>query len=165
MAHRGDQEPRTRIQIAWIALACIGVGVLLVVTVIAFALARWITRPLDALEQATEQLAGGSLTDPPAADLGPPELRRLAASFNRTATRLQHLLRAQRAFAAEASDQLKSPLTALRLRLETLEFDLALRACGTLDAAIAEIDRLSDMVRGLLAWVVGFRGAVATGSG
>jgi signal transduction histidine kinase len=140
-----------RIRIAWIALACIGAGVLLVVTVIAFALARWIIRPLDALEQATRQLADGSLTDPPAADLGPPELRRLAGSFNRTATRLQHLLRAQRAFAAEASHQLKSPLTALRLRLETLEFDLAPRARDTLDAAIAEIDRLSDMVRGLLA--------------
>ncbi|MER7546381.1 ATP-binding protein [Actinomadura sp.] len=145
------ENTRTRIRIAWIALACIGVGVLLVVTVVAFALARWIIRPLNALEQATEQLAGGSLTDPPAADLGPPELRRLATSFNRTATRLQHLLRAQRAFAAEASHQLKSPLTALRLRLETLEFDLAPRARGTLDAAIAEIDRLSDMVRGLLA--------------
>ncbi|MEU2228523.1 HAMP domain-containing protein [Streptomyces sp. NPDC018347] len=85
---------------------------------ICFALARSVTRPLQTLERATAQLFGGRITDPPAADQGPPELRRLAASFTRTATRFQHLLQARQAFASEASPQLKTPLTALRLRLE-----------------------------------------------
>ncbi|MFJ1749072.1 sensor histidine kinase [Streptomyces sp. NPDC088116] len=144
-----DTDARTRL--AWLLLAGIGVGVLVVVALVGFALARWITRPVRALERATAQLANGSLADLPPADLGPPELRRLAASFNRTATRLQRLLRAQRSFAAEASHQLKTPLAALRLRVETLEFDLDARAHAGLDAAVAEIDRLTRMVQGLLA--------------
>lgn len=58
---------------------------------------------------------------PPDATTGPPELRSPAASFTHTATRLQQLFKAQQAFASEASHQLKTPLTTLRLRLENLE--------------------------------------------
>ncbi|MDX2675379.1 sensor histidine kinase [Streptomyces sp. NY05-11A] len=135
----------------WLALTAVGLGVLAAVALIALALARWITRPVRALEHATTQLADGTLTDPPATDLGPPELRRLAASFVRTATRLQHLLKAQHAFASEASHQLKTPLTALRLRLENFEPYLDPRAQGSLDEAVAEVERLGRLVQGLLA--------------
>ncbi len=141
----------TRIHTAWTALAAAALAVLAAMTVIGLALARWITRPVRALERATAQLADGALTEPPAADLGPPELRRLAGEFTRTATRLQHLLRAQHRFAADASHQLKTPLTALRLRLENLEPDLHPHAQHNLDSALAEIDRLVRMIQGLLA--------------
>ena len=141
----------TRIHTAWTGLAAAALAVLAAMTVIGLALARWITRPVRALERATAQLADGSLTEPPAADLGPPELRRLASEFTRTATRLQHLLRAQHRFAADASHQLKTPLTALRLRLENLEPDLRPHAQRNLDSALSEIDRLVRMIQGLLA--------------
>lgn len=121
------------------------------VALLGFALARWITRPLRALECATRQLADGRLTDHPATDRGPPELRQLATSFTRTANRLQYLLRAQEAFASEASHQLKTPLTSLRLRLENFEPHLAPCAQHGLDEAIGEVGRLSRMVQGLLA--------------
>ncbi|MGW7002133.1 ATP-binding protein [Streptomyces sp. NPDC054933] len=140
-----------RIRTAWTVLAVCGLCVLGAMTVIGLALARWITRPVRELERATTQLADGSLTEPPATDLGPPELRRLADSFTRTAARLQHLLRTQHRFAADASHQLKTPLTALRLRLENLEPDLHPRAQHNLDHALSEIDRLVRMVQGLLA--------------
>ncbi|ARF53650.1 sensor histidine kinase [Streptomyces gilvosporeus] len=140
-----------KVHTTWAVLAALGLGVLAIVTLIGFALARSITRPIRALERATAQLADGRLTDPPATDHGPPELRRLSASFTRTATRLQHLLRAQQAFASEASHQLKTPLTALRLRLENFEPHLAPGAQGSLDEALAEVERLSRMVQGLLA--------------
>ncbi|WP_436845624.1 sensor histidine kinase [Streptomyces shenzhenensis] len=112
--------------------------------VVAFTLARWITRPLRTLEAATAQLADGRLTSPP-------ELRSLAASFTHTATRLQQLLKAQQAFASEASHQLKTPLTALRLRLENFEPHLDPRAHGSLEEAVGEVERLGRMVQGLLA--------------
>jgi signal transduction histidine kinase len=140
-----------KVHATWVALALVAAGALAVVALVGFALARWITRPLRDLEQATAQLADGRLTDPPTADRGPPELRRLAASFTRTATRLQHLLHAQHAFAAEASHQLKTPLTSLRLRLENFEPDLAPGARKSLNEAIGEVGRLSRMVQGLLA--------------
>ncbi|WP_406482205.1 sensor histidine kinase [Streptomyces sp. NBC_01615] len=140
-----------KIHATWAALAVVGLGVLAVVALIGFALASSITRPLRALERATTQLADGRLTDPPAPDRGPPELRRLAVSFTHTATRLQHLLHAQQSFASEASHQLKTPLTSLRLRLENFEPHLAPCAQHSLNQAIDEVGRLSRMVQGLLA--------------
>ena len=140
-----------KIHATWVALALVALGALAVAALIGFAFARWITRPLRDLEQATTQLADGRLTNPPAADRGPPELRRLAASFTRTATRLQHLLHAQKAFASEASHQLKTPLTSLRLRLENFEPHLTPCAQASLNEAIGEVGRLSRMVQGLLA--------------
>jgi signal transduction histidine kinase len=142
---------KAKVHAIWLVLAVVGLGVLAAVSLIGFALARSITRPVQALERATAQLAEGRITDPPAADHGPPELRRLAASFTRTATRLQHLLQAQQAFASEASHQLKTPLTSLRLRLENFEPHLAPCAQDSLDRALGELERLSRMVQGLLA--------------
>ncbi|EFL24511.1 putative two-component system sensor kinase [Streptomyces himastatinicus ATCC 53653] len=139
-----------RVHDIWGTLAAIGLGILAAVALIAVALARWIVRPVHALERATTQLAHGTLTTPPATDIGPPELHHLAASFTHTATRLQHLLRAQRAFAAEASHQLKTPLTALRIRLENFEPHLHPAAHESLDEAIEETERLSRMIQGLL---------------
>ncbi|GGW59705.1 two-component sensor histidine kinase [Streptomyces lucensis JCM 4490] len=141
----------TRVHHIWGALALAGAGILAVVALVAFSLARWITRPLRTLEAATVQLAEGRLTDPPDATEGPPELRRLAASFTHTATRLQHLLKAQQAFASEASHQLKTPLTGLRLRLENFEPHLDPCAHPSLEEAVGEVERLGRMVQGLLA--------------
>lgn len=62
----------SKVHDAWLALAAVGLGVLAAVALIALALARWITRPVRALEHATTQLADGTLKDLPATDLGPP---------------------------------------------------------------------------------------------
>ncbi|MFF7601284.1 sensor histidine kinase [Streptomyces mirabilis] len=140
-----------RVHRIWLALALAGACVLAAVVLVAFGLARWITRPLRTLEQATTQLADGRLTSPPDTTTGPPELRSLATAFTRTATRLQRLLDGQHAFASEASHQLKTPLTALRLRLENFEPYLDPRAHTSLDETIEEVERLSRMVHGLLA--------------
>ncbi|MGA5037848.1 ATP-binding protein [Streptomyces capoamus] len=135
----------------WAALALAGACVLAAVALVAFTLARWITRPLRTLERATTQLAAGRLDHPPDAGSGPPELRRLAAAFTHTATRLQHLLQAQHGFASEASHQLRTPLTSLRLRLENFEPYLDPRAHPSLEETIGEVERLGRMVHGLLA--------------
>ena len=141
----------TRVHRIWGALALAGAGILAAVALVALCLARWITRPLRTLEAATTQLAEGQLTTPPDTTAGPPELRRLATAFTHTATRLQHLLKAQQAFASEASHQLKTPLTALRLRLENFEPHLDPGAHGSLEEAVGEVERLGRMVQGLLA--------------
>ncbi|MFJ2903207.1 MULTISPECIES: ATP-binding protein [unclassified Streptomyces] len=140
-----------RVHHVWALLALGGLAVLAAVAVLGFAIARWTGRPIRELEQATKELAEAGSTTPVAITEGPPEVRSLADTFNRTAARLEHLLAAQRAFAGEASHQLKTPLSALRLRLENLENDIALHARGSLDAAMTETDRLARMVEGLLA--------------
>jgi signal transduction histidine kinase len=134
----------------WLALAAVALVVLAAVVLVGTALARSVTRPVRGLGQASGALARGRLDARAPADTGPPELRRLAATFNDMAARLARLLSLQRDFVADASHQLRTPLTALRLRLENLEPTLPDDA-GDLRAAIAETGRLARLVDGLLA--------------
>jgi signal transduction histidine kinase len=60
-------------------------------------------------------------------------------------------VRSREAFVADASHQLRTPLAALRLRLENLEHNVAPEAVPDLEAALAEVARLSRLVDGLLA--------------
>ena len=83
---------------------------------------------------------------------GAPELRRLASAFDDTATRLEALMAAQDEFVADASHQLRSPLTAVRLCLEGIEqeADGALR--HEAGFALHEVDRLSRNMTVCLSW-------------
>jgi signal transduction histidine kinase len=140
-----------RVRRVWLALGGVAAVVLGVVALVGLALARSTTRPLSALEQATTALARGELAARAPTDRGPPEVRRLAAAFNDMAARLGRLLDSQRAFVADASHQLRTPLTALRLRLENLEATMPPTTAGDLGAAVAETGRLARLVDGLLA--------------
>ena len=121
--------------------------------VAAWALANTVTRPLRRLRLATERLASGDLDVRAPDDEGPPEVRSLAASFNTMSARLAELLGAQRSFAGDASHQLRTPLTALRVRLEqaaaAVDVDPA-AARLRIEAAGAEAERLQHLVDQLL---------------
>jgi signal transduction histidine kinase len=144
-----------RVRRNWYALGLMGVVTLATATAAAFALSRWVVRPLAHLEVATTALGQGALDTRIDTDEGPPEVRRLGAAVNETAARLEELVGAQEAFVADASHQLRTPLTALRLRLELLEGSLAAvpearDQLPDLAAALAEVARLSRLVDGLL---------------
>lgn len=120
---------------------------------VAWVFARSVTRPLRRLEATTDRLAGGEL-DARADDTdGPGEVRALAGSFNSMASRLEQLVERQRAFAGTASHQLRTPLTALRLRLEQVAMQTEEQPdlSAAVDSAIQETDRLHRMIEGLLA--------------
>ncbi|MFF4346588.1 sensor histidine kinase [Streptomyces sp. NPDC001530] len=136
----------------WLFLGVVGAAVLAAAAVVAFALARWIARPVRYLEeQAARIAAGGDLVVPDRTVPGPPEIRRLTETLRTTARRLQYLLTAQGAFAGDASHQLRTPLAALRLRLENLERDIAPRGRADWEAALTETDRLARTTETLLA--------------
>jgi signal transduction histidine kinase len=110
-------------------------------------LVRWILRPVHDLDATAQKLRQGHLQARAPVDEGPPELRGLAASFNAMAAGVQAALDQQRAFVADASHQLRNPLTALRLRVE----QLAEHGPATVaTAALRETDRLAATVDGLL---------------
>lgn len=145
-----------RVRRNWFTLAMIAIGTLGAATAAGLALARWVVRPLRRLEEATTALGRGVLDTRITVEEGPPEVRRLAAAVNETAARLEELVGAQESFVADASHQLRTPLTSLRLRLELLEGSLAeipeaqSEAPGVA-AALGEVARLSRLVDGLLA--------------
>jgi signal transduction histidine kinase len=124
--------------------------VLVIVAAVGMVLAASVTRPVRRLQSAAHRLAAGDLTVRVDTDDGPPELRQLAATFNATAEQLATLMESQRRFVADASHQLRTPLTALRLRLETLGPLVPGTAQPKLAAAIAETNRLSRLVHSLL---------------
>jgi signal transduction histidine kinase len=138
-----------RIHRYWTVLAIIAAVVLTVAATVAAVLARWVTRPLDHLERAADAVGSGDLAARAAIE-GPPEVRRLAETFNAMASELDVLLRSQDAFVSDASHQLRTPLTALRLRLESLERDVTDSGREDLRGALREVERLSALVDGLL---------------
>ncbi len=139
-----------RVQETWLRLGLLSVVVLAIVAGVGMVFAGGVTRPVRRLQLAAGQLADGDLSVQVPTDDGPPELRDLAETFNSTAARLAQLVDAQQRFVADASHQLRTPLTALRLRLETLEPAVAVEARPKLDAAIAETNRLARLVHSLL---------------
>ncbi|RKT56811.1 sensor histidine kinase [Saccharothrix australiensis] len=104
----------------WGLLALVGLVPMLGVVAVAWPMSRWVLRPVRMLDDATAAVAGGKL-DARADELGgPPELRRLAASFNVMVDVVSRALRRQRAFVSDASHQLRNPLASLRLAVDNL---------------------------------------------
>jgi signal transduction histidine kinase len=133
-----------------LALAGVGLLALLLGLVLAWILAGSLSRPLRALARTAERVADGDL-DARAEVVGSSEQREVATAFNDMTSRLGTAVAAQRDFVANASHQLRTPLTGLRLRLEAasgkatdpeLQRDLA--------AAERETERLARLLSGLL---------------
>ena len=145
-----DEEVRNRV----IGIVIAGLFTLLAAVGIAIPLALTIARPITKLTRRTERLADGDFSVRADDATGPPEVRELSRSFNSMAGRLGLVIENQRHFASAASHQLRTPLTALRLRLEQAQElvppDASVLA-DTLDASRAEADRLQEMVEQLLA--------------
>jgi HAMP domain-containing protein len=118
-----------RIRRYWLALAAIAGVVLAIATAVGMRVAAFVASPLRRLERTAGAVGRGELSVRAAEDEGASEVRSLAAVFNETATKLEHVLRSQEEFVADASHQLRTPLTALRLRLENLGRDV--RCVGT----------------------------------
>ena len=144
-------EVTERIQRFWLSLVAVAAVVLVAVSLIGWAVARSVTRPLRDLQASARRFADGDLSVTPVPAGAPEEIVALAETMGVMATRLDELLSAQRAFVGDASHQLRSPLTALRLRLENLAAELGDGRQGTeVEAAIDETRRLADLVTDLL---------------
>ena len=113
-------------------------------------IARRLSAPLGALEGTAREIAGGDL-ERRAPVAGTSEQQSLARSFNEMTARLAGALRSQREFVADASHQLRTPLSGLRLRLEEARASrVPPEAAHEIDAAMREVDRLAVTVDELL---------------
>jgi signal transduction histidine kinase len=129
-----------------------GVFSILMAIAVAIIFARGVARPLLKLREATDELAKGNLSSY-AEIQGPKETKQLARSFNAMALRLGGLIERQRAFAGDASHQLRTPLTSLRLRLEQASDRVDVSpdvAREHIYAALSETERLGKLVEQLL---------------
>jgi signal transduction histidine kinase len=113
--------------------------------------ARRLTRPLQELAGAADRLGSGDAR-PLGRRYGVPELDRVAEGLDGSAQRINELLTAERDFAVDASHQLRTPLTALSMRLEEMvaaaHYPDVVREEGA--AALAQTERLAEVVGQLL---------------
>ena len=134
----------------WVLFGTICVVAMIGAALLAFGLARWVSRPLKGLDAAARRLADGNLEIRAKVESGPKELRRLGTTFNTMAGRLEALVHGNRAVIADVSHQLRTPLAALRLRLDLLSADTDPETGHELAGALDELARLSRLVDGLL---------------
>jgi signal transduction histidine kinase len=132
--------------IGGVAIAAVGVAV-----VLGLYYARRTTRPLSELAAAADRLGSGD-SSPLGRRYGIQELDRVAEGLDGSAQRINELLSAEREFSVDASHQLRTPLTALSMRLEEMvaaaDHPDIVREEGA--AALAQTERLADVVGQLL---------------
>ena len=138
------------IAVAWAAVLAGAVAAAAAVAALALALARWVLRPVGRLADAVRAVAAGHPGDPVSPDTGPPELRELVGEFNRMADAVATSAEQQHRLVADTSHQLRNPLTALRLRLDTLDPHVADPGRAGYVSTLAEVERLESLLDDLL---------------
>jgi signal transduction histidine kinase len=115
---------------------------------VAQAQARRLAAPIDLLAQRAQALGEGDFTTrvPPC---GVPELDQVGQALDDSGRRLAELLARERAFSADVSHQLRTPLAGLRLELEHASEEE--RPQRLIDKALTQVDRLTATVEHLLA--------------
>ncbi len=111
-----------------------------------FLVLRRITRPLGALAERTRRFAGAGAPEPPLAASGPDDIRRLIDAHNAMQARIGSMLDEKNVMLGAIGHDLKTPLAALRVRIEGVE-DEGARA--KMAATIEDIARTLDEILAL----------------
>jgi signal transduction histidine kinase len=132
---------------AWLALAALGLVLVLLGLLVADRLARAIVAPIAELSAVSHRLARAELTAR-ARPAGPPELREVAGARTHLAGRIQDLLREEREQVADLSHRLRTPLTALRLEAESVtDPDESARLTAAADAVERAVTAVIQQAR------------------
>ena len=145
---RPDDVVAARVGSVWLAIAALGLTSLAAGAALASWRARQLAEPLEAVATSAGNLGQGDFGER-APRSGVVEIDRIAGALDATADRLRAALQRSASFTADASHQLRTPLTALRLDIEALAAELG-ASHPLLEAAEVEIDRLDATITELL---------------
>lgn len=147
-AQRDDARAIRSTRDQWRLLIGAAAAAIALAIVAAALLGRRLARPLELLAVSARRLGEGDFTvrSPPS---GVPEVDDVAAALDIAGARLAELVGRERAFTADASHQLRTPLAALRIELEAIE--LRGEPPAELAAALVQVERLQSTIDTLLA--------------
>jgi signal transduction histidine kinase len=128
--------------------AGVGLGMLLIGSVLAWLLADRVLRPVQAVTAAARSISGGDLSRR-IPEAGHDEIGVLAATFNDMLARLETAFESQRRFVSDAGHELRTPITVVRGHLELLE-DAPAEREETLALVLDELDRMARIVNDML---------------
>lgn len=143
------QESVARTQATIAGMAALALGAIAVAAVAGRLLFRRLLRPLDQLRASATQLGDGDFTVT-APRSGMSELDQVAVAVDATATRIGELVGRERAFSADASHQLKTPLAAAKVVLETELLSPRPDPTAVLHETVGALDRMAATVDELL---------------
>lgn len=138
-ASRRSTPPWPRYALTSLLLAAAGSMLVIILLV------RQVSRPLARLTSAAERLGRGE-TMPPLDEQGPRDIRTTIAAFNQMQARQQRFIQDRTRMVAAVSHDLRSPITALRLRVEMVDQD------DLRERMIASLDEMQQMVEATLAF-------------
>jgi signal transduction histidine kinase len=133
---------------AIIALAGVGLALLVAGSILALRLAGGVLKPVRAVTSTARSITATSL-EGRIPEQGGDEIAQLAATFNEMLDRLEGAFAAQRDFLDDAGHELRTPLTIVRGHLETLEEDPVARR-RTVELVLDEVKRMGRMVDDLI---------------
>lgn len=147
-AERSDAAAWRATRQAWGLLGAAAMAIVALATLAALVLGRRLARPLEQLASAARRLGEGdfAVSSPRS---GVTELDDVALALDAASRRLDDLVGRERAFSADASHQLRTPVAALRIELEAMQ--LRGERSEELSGAVAQVDRIEDTIRTLLA--------------
>lgn len=145
---RSTAELDERVLHARLLIAGAALLIVALAAVAALALSRRLTRPLARLAGSASEVGGGHPA-PPAPRSGIAELDVVAGALDAMVERLNEVLAREREFSANASHQLRTPLAALRLELESGQLEGG--DGPEVEAALAQVERIELTIESLLA--------------
>lgn len=144
----GTRFERPPLQWPWASIVSFGITAAIILVSACWFLLTRLTGPLLRVSRAADQLGRGEAVDPLPL-IGPSEVRGLTQAFNRMQARLTRFVADRTRLLAALGHDLRSPLTAMRVRAEMVDED------ETRDSLVASIEEMQEMVDATLAFARG----------
>jgi signal transduction histidine kinase len=144
----GTRFERPPLQWPWASIVSFGITAAIILVSACWFLLTRLTGPLLRVSRAADQLGRGEAVDPLPL-IGPSEVRGLTQAFNRMQARLTRFVANRTRLLAALGHDLRSPLTAMRVRAEMVDED------ETRDSLVASIEEMQEMVDETLAFARG----------
>lgn len=140
--------PNHRSRVAWLVMAGTGLVALTGGSLIATRVARRLSRPITDLASAAKRIGDGGMVQR-VGPSGVTEIDTLATALSESSERVSQSLARERRFSADVSHQLRTPLTALRLRLEAMHSS---DQVDVIELTLGDLSRVEQTVGHLLAF-------------